>query len=490
MMGRPKKREPKLFYAGQSLDLEARVPAGHPLRRVLAAVDFSFVRALVAPLYGYNGNESVDPEVALKLMFLSFFEDVRSERELMLQLPCRLDWLWFCGMDLDEPAPDHSVLSKARRRWGLGTFEKVFRHVLGRCVEAGLVGGGVAHADSTLLNANAALDSRVSRKLWEQWERASAEEAPQGQAPQGQAPQGQAPQGQAPRVEQQAEQLYQTQQQAAAPPPAAAPSPSGPPADPQADPPGLPAGGTGKLNRMLVSPTDPDSATVTHPGRGTLQAYRDHRLVDDRRGVVVATVATAGDVDDARLLPVLLDEWERHLGGPPPRRCTGDSMYGTRENYRGLPARGVKPYLKKRRGKDSPGGVPWHRLLPAGCSGAEALRLLGRRKAVAEGSFAEAHARHGHWRCRWRRRRRVQLQCYLVAAVQNIAKLARHGGKGRGRPAAANPKPPRGAPAPADARGRGPGRGRPAHRPARSPRPTSGARPDRARSRARAPRGR
>src|SRR3954469_10875185 len=149
MMGKPKRREPKLFYAGESLDLEARVPADHPLRKVLAAVDFSFVRPLVAPLYGYNGNESVDPEVALKLMFLSFFEGVRSERELVRQLPLRLDWLWFCGMDVDEPAPDHGVLSKARRRWGLSTFERVFRHVLGRCVEAGLVGGGTAHADST-----------------------------------------------------------------------------------------------------------------------------------------------------------------------------------------------------------------------------------------------------------------------------------------------------------------------------------------------------
>jgi transposase len=431
MMGRPKRREAKLFYAGEALDLEARVPAGHALRRVLGAVDFSFVRPLVAPLYGYNGNESVDPEVALKLMFLSFFEDVRSERELMATLPLRLDWLWFCGMDLDEVVPDHSVLSKARRRWGLGTFEKVFRHVLERCVEAGLVGGQAAHADSTLLNANAALDSRVSRKLWEQWERANAEEAAPEQ-------QGQDQQ----HGEQQAEQLHQMQQQA--------PAPAADPLDPL-DPLGaaLPPGGTGKLNRMLVSPTDPDSATVTHPGRGTLQAYRDHRLVDDRRGVVVATVAAAGDVDDGAVLPVLLDECER-LADHLPRECAGDSMYGTRDNYRLLPPRGVKPYLKKRRGKDSP-DLPWPDLLPPGCTRPRALKLLGRRRAVAEGSFAEAHARHGHWRCRWRRRWRVQTQCYLVAAVQNIGKLARHGGPGRGRPAAAAPRPSPAAPADAAA---------------------------------------
>src|SRR5436190_20846960 len=124
MMGKPKTLEPKLFYAGAAVDLAARVPAGHRLRRVLAAVGFAFVRPLVAPLYGYNGNASVDPAVALKLMFLSFFEGVRSEREMMADLPLRPDWLWFCGTDVDEAAPDHSVLSKARRRGGLGTFER------------------------------------------------------------------------------------------------------------------------------------------------------------------------------------------------------------------------------------------------------------------------------------------------------------------------------------------------------------------------------
>ena len=437
MMGKPLRREPKLFYAGEALDLESRVPPNHALRKVLGAVDFSFVRPLVAPLYGYNGNESLDPEVALKLMFLSFYENVRSERELMRQLPLRLDWLWFCGMDLDDPAPDHSVLSKTRRRWGLATFEKVFRHVLDRCVEAGLVGGEVAHADSTLLNANAALDSRVSRKLWEQWERAGAEE--------------QERQERRDQQERPVSQSHQTQHPAPAAP--AAPAAPDPQPDPQAAELGLPPGGTGKLNRMLVSPTDPDSATVTHPGRGTLQAYRDHRLVDDGRGVIVATVASAGDVDDGAVLPVLLDEWERRLSAAP-AACTGDSMYGTLENYRELPRRGTKPYLKKRRGKDSPKGVPWHELLPAGCAKGTALRLLGRRRAVGEGSFAEAHVRHGHWRCRWRRRRRVQVQCYLVAAVQNIGKLARYGGKGRGRPAAAAPRPPHAAPADADGRDR------------------------------------
>lgn len=43
------------------VNLDKRVRCDHPLRRVHEAVDFGFVRAEVAALYGINGNESVDP---------------------------------------------------------------------------------------------------------------------------------------------------------------------------------------------------------------------------------------------------------------------------------------------------------------------------------------------------------------------------------------------------------------------------------------------
>jgi hypothetical protein len=100
------------------VDLEQRVRTDHPLRRVAAVVDFSFVRDQVAPCYGYNGHVSVDPVVILKLMFLLFYDDVPSERELLSRLGERLDYLWFLGYGLDDPIPDHGVLSKAHRRWG------------------------------------------------------------------------------------------------------------------------------------------------------------------------------------------------------------------------------------------------------------------------------------------------------------------------------------------------------------------------------------
>ncbi len=111
MMGKQPHPQEKLFY--YNLNLDERVPPDHPLRRIRALVDFDFVSGKVESLYGKNGNVSVPPPVILKLMFLLFYENVSSERELMKTLPMRLDWLWFLDFDLDSEVPDHSVLSKA-----------------------------------------------------------------------------------------------------------------------------------------------------------------------------------------------------------------------------------------------------------------------------------------------------------------------------------------------------------------------------------------
>ena len=157
MMGRQDARQP--LYRVVDLDLEERVSPGHPLRKIAAAVDFTFARAEVAPFYGYNGNESVDPVVILKLLFLLFFDDVPGERELMRQVAYRLDYLWFLGLGLNDDVPDHSVLSKARARWGPAVFERLFVRTVRQSVEAGLVDGGKVHVDASVVDADASKNS-------------------------------------------------------------------------------------------------------------------------------------------------------------------------------------------------------------------------------------------------------------------------------------------------------------------------------------------
>jgi len=146
---------------GYQVDLDKRVHANHPLWRVQAMVDFGFMRTTVAHTYGGNGHASTDPVVLMKLMFLLFSENVRSERELMRRLPERLDWLWFLGFGLEEEVPHHRVLSKARTRWGSELFETLFVRTVRQCVEAGLVDGSKVHVDGSLIDADASRDSVV-----------------------------------------------------------------------------------------------------------------------------------------------------------------------------------------------------------------------------------------------------------------------------------------------------------------------------------------
>ncbi len=139
MMGRQKRVQRKLFYT--KLNLDQRVPKDHILRKVAKCIDFDFVYKNVKDKYGTNGNVSVPPPVLLKMMLLLIFYNVRSERELIATIPVRLDWLWFLGYDLDDEIPNHSVLSKARARWGVEAFKTFFERIVWQCVQAGLIDG-------------------------------------------------------------------------------------------------------------------------------------------------------------------------------------------------------------------------------------------------------------------------------------------------------------------------------------------------------------
>ena len=156
MMGQHEAQKDLFRY---HINLDQRVPRDHPLRQIAEKINFEFVRAEVEKFYGAKGNVSIDPVVILKLMFLLFYDHVPSERELMKQLGFRLDYLWFLGYGLDDEIPNHSVLSKARKRWGKEVFEGFFVRTVMQCVEAGLVEGQKIHVDSSLIDANASKDS-------------------------------------------------------------------------------------------------------------------------------------------------------------------------------------------------------------------------------------------------------------------------------------------------------------------------------------------
>ena len=144
------------------VDLEARVPAAHPLRTIrvivneaLAELSPTFTR-LYAPL----GRPSIPPEQLLRALLLQAFYSIRSERQLMERLDFDLLFRWFVGLGIDDPVWDHSTFSKNRDRLLAGDVAAGFlATLLDRPTVRGLLSSEHFSVDGSLIQAWASMKS-------------------------------------------------------------------------------------------------------------------------------------------------------------------------------------------------------------------------------------------------------------------------------------------------------------------------------------------
>ncbi len=344
---------PKLRAVDQpiTVSLESLVPADHFYRYLDAHLDLAFVREWVQGCYADRGRPSIDPVVFFKLQLIMFFEGIRSERRLMETASLHLAHRWYLGYGLNEPLPDHSSLTRIRKRLGLAIFERFFEHVVALCQEAGLVWGKELFFDATKVRANADVDSLVPRF----YQRAKAHVAelfaagtdsalPDAVAPTaGPAPGG--PGGEA------QEALGPTQLPTAVSPEQAAQLATENRGgwklleqrrlDPQ-----RPSSGTyQRLTDLRVSTTDPDAAPMRLKGEGMRLGYHDHYVVDGgKQRIILAVLVTPADVMENQPMLDLLwrvrFRWKLH-----PARAVGDTTYGTIENIRALEEADIRAYV-------------------------------------------------------------------------------------------------------------------------------------------------
>ena len=161
MQGR-KEYEEKLFV---NFRLSQRVPEGNFYRRLNDFLDLSYLRKLTEKYYGREGQKSIDPVVFFKFMLVGYFENINSDRKIIEQSSLRLDILYYLGYDIDEPLPWHSTLSRTRKLLGEEVFLELFRDILRKCVEKGMVNGRIQAIDSAFIKANASMDSIVEKEL-------------------------------------------------------------------------------------------------------------------------------------------------------------------------------------------------------------------------------------------------------------------------------------------------------------------------------------
>ncbi len=460
--------EAKWYY---NLSLERLVPEDHLLRQIATAVDFAFIRPLCRPFYSHTGRPSVDPVVLFKMLLIGYLYGITSERRLARELSLNLGYRWFLGYDFDQPTPDHSVLSKARARFGPEVFETFFRRSIDLCREAGLLEEGPVYVDSTLIQASAALDSMVRKE-----DRAKPPLS----------------------IEEYVQRLYTENDPA---PEDEEPPPPGPGPSLRRRRPGQKA--LLRPNQALQSKTDPEATLVNRPEFGRHLAYKAHVAVAGRRGqVITAAIATTGAEADEPLLAEVLWQHRRlsRLGVP---EVVADAKYGTGPNYLYLDQAGIPAFIPTTRFGNQHTGI-WGRehftWLPAEdaflCSAGQKLRRhsnmtgtqrvryqapkgacvacafrsqcapsgveralhrswaldlveaaqdrvagpkgkrrMAERKTRIEGTFGLAKELHGLRRTRFRGRRWVQIQLWLTAAAMNIKRAVRRMTT-KGRPAA------------------------------------------------------
>src|SRR5262245_37579545 len=114
------------------VDLEARVPTGHPLRAIRAIVNQALgeLSPTFGRIYARLGRPSIPPEMLLRALLLQAFYSIRSERQLMERLDFDLLFRWFVGLGIDDAVWDHSSFSKNRDRLLDGDDAAVFRDTL------------------------------------------------------------------------------------------------------------------------------------------------------------------------------------------------------------------------------------------------------------------------------------------------------------------------------------------------------------------------
>ena len=167
-MGRRKDRArtPGLWIAANELPPTGGHPFYQRLNQILDAHAFDdFVEAQCAPFYATTiGRPSLTPGTYFRLLLIGYFEGIDSERGIAWRTADSLALRGFLGLGLDEVPPEHSTISRTRRRLiDLETHRAVFTWILQVLATADLVKGKTIGIDATTLEANAALRSIVRR---------------------------------------------------------------------------------------------------------------------------------------------------------------------------------------------------------------------------------------------------------------------------------------------------------------------------------------
>lgn len=306
----------------EMVSIDDLVPKDHLVRKLEAALDWSFIYEMVEDKYSEdNGRPSIDPVLLIKLPVIQYMFGLRSMRRTIVETDVNMAYRWFLGLDMQDSVPHFSTFGKnySRRFKDTDLFEQIFQHILSECFKAGLVDANVVFVDSTHVKARAngkKYHDEVAKEqtLWyekELWDEIQKDREAHGKKPLKEQENGEDEEDEPPR----------------------------------------PSGG-GKLNKntskkkqarrkkekhIKVSASDPDSGWFRKGEHKHVFAY-NVQTACDANGVILGYSVHPGNENDGKTFPALLGKLEEL----PVEMVVGDTAYKTPAIAHLLKGKGIK----------------------------------------------------------------------------------------------------------------------------------------------------
>jgi transposase len=371
------------------VDLEERIPARHPLRKIRQVVNeaLASLDAEFEALYTDFGRPSIAPERLIRASLVQILFSIRSERQLMEQIEYNLLFRWFVGLGIDDPVWVPTVFTKNRDR--LLTTEmsrKVMAAVLAHCEVAPLLSDDHFSVDGTLVKAWASMKSFQPK----------ADDTPPNDDPGG------------------------------------PPSPDGPtedhpePTPSEIDPMSRPTRqsrnadidfrGEKRSNATHASTTDPDARLYKKSsGTGAMLCFMGHALMENRSGLIVQGDLTQADGHAERR--AALDMIHRHSPGSTRQLTLGaDKGFDAAEFVADLRQACVTPHVAQK---------SRYSAIDCRTTRHEGYALSIKHRKRIEEAFGWAKTVGGMAQTVYRGVERVRARFVLTMTANNLARLPR-----------------------------------------------------------------
>ncbi len=283
----------------EMITLDQLVPANHLVRKIEAAIDFSFIYDLVKDMYSEIGGPSIDPVILIKLTFIQYSFGIRSMRQTIEQVEINMAYRWFLGYGFHDKVPHFSTFGKnyERRFKDTDLFEQIFCRIVKEAAEKKLISAEHVFVDSTHVKASAnkrKFEKKVVRKETRAYQARLQEEINQDREDHGKKP--------------------------------------------------FPPDKFEKEEKKEIkeSTTDPESGYYVKDERTKQFAYSFHAAAD-RNGFVLGAMVTPGNTHDSEILEPLVEKVMKKVGKP--EAVAADAAYKTPAITRYLFKNEITPVL-------------------------------------------------------------------------------------------------------------------------------------------------